>query len=211
MEDELIHQIKLANIHSDIIHRMGGLLLMYYYTSDKIEESYDTIKWYDKDDIKRNNKDRMKETARMLNGYKSNLHELMIIGISKAAEDLLYEYNDNFELEVDFWKNCKRFEYFKEMGIIRNLNNCIKHSKGAIQRGIKSSDYLIDEIGYPEGSKVKELEIDIEDFIFKSFLFQMDIFWKTQEKENPYLKFKEDYNWLRKKLIPNFIELYTRA
>lgn len=124
-----IEQINLSRIHFDIIHRMGSLLFMFSATTEKIEESSETIQWYKEGDSRRDNKDRMKETGRMLNGYRDNLEELMIIGISKAVEDLIFEYDDTFDVKVNFWNNLKRFEFYHEMTIIRNLNNCIKHSK----------------------------------------------------------------------------------
>lgn len=199
-----IEQMHLARIHFDIIHRMGSLLLMFCATTDKIEESSETIQWYKKRDSRRDNKDRMKETARMLNGFRDNLEELMIIGISKAVEDLIFEYGDAFNEKVNFWK-LKRFEYYHEMTVIRNLNNCIKHSKGVLKRGEKGNDYLIDEIGLSENAKVKTLHIEIEDYLLKSFLFQMDVFWRSQGKDNPFMEYKDDSKKLKEILIPDFI------
>lgn len=200
-----IKQVHLSRIHFDIIHRMGSLLFMFCATTEKIEESSETIQWYKKGDSRGDNKYRMKETGRMLNGYRDNLEELMIIGISKAVEDLIFEYDDTFDVKVNFWESLKRFEFYHEMKIIRNLNNCIKHSKGILKRGEKGNDYLIDEIGFIEDEKVKNLHIDIVDYLLKSFLFQMDIYWKSQQKDNPFLKYKNNSDKLKEILIPDFI------
>ena len=76
--------------------------------------------------------------------------------------------------------------FFTEMKSIRNLNNCIKHSKGIIKRGHPSNDYLIDEANFDENSKIEYLDLNLEKFIYQNFSFQMSVFWDNDERDNPY-------------------------
>lgn len=195
-----------ANIHFDIIHRLGSLLLMFTATKNKIEEFQNEIPYYNKNDSHSTNKHRMKETGRMFNGYRQKLNELIIIGISKSTEDLLFDIEDKLNNKISFWKDCNGFDYYKEMKTLRNLNNCIKHSNGIIKRGGSSSNYLIENDGFKENSKIDYLELDLNKFIFQSFIFQMEIFWDNDERDNPYKQIKDDSEEIRKILIPEFIE-----
>jgi hypothetical protein len=196
-----------ATTHFDIIHRLGSLLLMYTATKDKIDVFHTEIQWYNKDDNHRGNKDRMKETSRMLSGYRQKLNELIIIGIAKSLEDTLYDMKEKLNDDIDFWKDCEDFICYNEMKILRNLSNCIKHSKGIIQRGHISNDYLIDNAGFTENSKIDNLDLDLEKYIMQSFLFQMEIFWNKDLRDNPYIDIKDDKKSIRKVLIPAFIEI----
>jgi hypothetical protein len=206
MDDKFLESMNRAMIHFDILHRLGGLLLMYRTTNSKMEEFQDGIKWYDKEDDRRANKDRMKETGRMLNGYRQNIDELTIIGIAKSIEDLLFDFEDVLSQKINFWKDCDDYDFFKEMKIIRNINNCIKHSKGIIKRGHPSNDYLIDEANFDENSKIGYLDLDLEKFIYQSFSFQMSLFWDNDLRNNPYKDIKENYTKIKEILIPSFME-----
>ncbi|WP_339726678.1 hypothetical protein, partial [Maribacter stanieri] len=128
MDNNLIEYTNRAMIHFDILHRLGGLLLMYRTTNSKMQKFQEGIQWYDDKDNRRANKDRMKETGRMLNGYRQNINELTIIGIAKSIEDLFFDFEDVLGKKLNFWKDCDDCDYFTEMKTIRNLNNCIKHS-----------------------------------------------------------------------------------
>jgi hypothetical protein len=196
-----------ATTHFDIIHRLGSLLLMYTATKDKIDVFHTEIQWYNKDDNHRGNKDRMKESSRMLSGYRQKLNELIIIGIAKSLEDTLYDMKEKLNDDINFWKDCEDFICYNEMKILRNLNNCIKHSKGIIKRGHTSNDYLIDNAGFTENSKIDNLDLDLEKYIMQSFLFQMEIFWNKDLRDNPYIDIKDDKKSIRKILIPDFIEI----
>lgn len=195
-----------AAIHFDIIHRLGSLLLMFTVTKNKIEDFQNEVSWYNKNDSRSTNKHRMKETGRMLNGYRQNLNELIVIGIAKSIEDLLFDFEDKLNYEINFWKDCNGYDYYNEMKTLRNLNNCIKHSKGIIKRGQGSNDYLIDIAGFRENSIINYLELDLEKYIFQSFSFQMDIFWSKDVRANPYKELKDESEKIRKILIPEFIE-----
>ncbi|MDD7887015.1 hypothetical protein [Flavivirga sp. 57AJ16] len=195
-----------ANIHFNIIHRLGSLLLMYCVTNEKIDDFPNDVNWYNKDDVRSTNKHRMKETSRMMHGYRKNLNELTIIGLAKTIEDLINDLRDYLNVDVSFWNDCEGFIFFEEMKIIRNLNNCIKHSKGIIKRGHPANDYLIDIAGFNENSAVESLSLDIEKYIYNSFSFQMDLFWSTDKRNNPYDVIKNEYKKIRHQLIPEFIE-----
>ncbi|QIJ89376.1 hypothetical protein C7H62_1567 [Mesoflavibacter sp. HG96] len=205
MTEEFLRYVDRANVHFDIIHRLGSLLLMYRTTNSKMQEFQDGIKWYDENDNHRANKDRMKEAVRMLNGYRQNINELTIIGIAKSIEDLIFDFEDILNQKIHFWNDCERYDYFTQMKIIRNLNNCIKHSKGLIKKGHPSNDYLIDEAGFEENSKIEDLNLDLETYIYQNFSFQMDVFWANDERENPYKNIKENHPKIREILIPSFI------
>ncbi|MFD0991637.1 hypothetical protein [Tenacibaculum geojense] len=179
---------------------------MYTATKDKIDVFHTEIQWYDKDDNHRGNKDRMKETSRMLSGYRQKLNELIIIGIAKSLEDTLYDMKEKLNNDINFWKDCEDFMYYNEMKKLRNLNNYIKHSKGIIKRGHPSNDYLIDNAGFTENSKIDNLNLNLEKYIMQSFLFQMEIFWNKDLRDNPYTGIKDDEKSIRKILIPEFIE-----
>ena len=100
-------------IHFDILHRLGGLLLMYRTTNNKMQEFQKGIKWYDKKDNRRSNKNRMKETGRMLNGYyRQNIGELTIIGIAKSIEDLFFDFEDVLGQKINFWNDCDSYDFF---------------------------------------------------------------------------------------------------
>jgi hypothetical protein len=206
-DEKFIEFINQANIHFGIIHRVGSLLLMYSLTEDKLNEFSNEVVWYDKNDTRADNKHRMKETGRMLNGYRQCTKELIIIGLAKTIEDLLYDIEDKFQLKLNFLTDFEGCNCYEEMRIIRYLNNCIKHNKGKIERGNSSGNYLIDNAGFEEGSNINDIEIDVEDFILKSFVFQMDIFYKQTNKENPYLKSKDKYDDIKTILIPSFIKI----
>jgi len=179
---------------------------MYRTTNSKMQEFQDGIKWYDEKDNHRANKDRMKETSRMLSGYRQNIDELTIIGIAKSIEDLLFDLEDVLSQKIHFWNDCKNYDYFTQMKTIRNLNNCIKHSKGIIKRGHPSNDYLIDEAKFEENSKIEHLNLDLEKYIYQNFSFQMDIFWDKDERDNPFKNIKENHTKIKEILIPSFMD-----
>lgn len=194
-----------ANVHFDIIHRIGSLFLMITLTENKLEEFSESGQWYDKNDSRLANKHRMKEMGRMINGYRQNIQELSIIGLAKSIEDLLYDMKHKLSLNINFWKDCNEYNYYEEMKIIRNLNNCIKHNKGIIQAGNDSSNYLINVAGFENQTVISRLEINLEEYAMKCFIFQMDMFWIQTKKENPYLDIKNQYNKIKTILIPDFI------
>ena len=206
MTDKVLESMNRAMIHFDISHRLGGLLLMYRTTKSKMKEFQDGIKWYDKEDNRRANKDRMKETGRMLNGYRQNIDELTIIGIAKSIEDLLFDFEDVLGKKINFWKDCDSYDFFTEMKTIRNLNNCIKHSKGIIKRGHSANDYLIDEANFEENSKINSLNLNLEKFIYQNFSFQMDLFWDNDLRDNPFKNIKDNNDMIKEILIPSFME-----
>jgi len=207
MDNNLIEYTNRAMIHFDILHRLGGLLLMYRTTNSKMQKFQEGIQWYDDKDNRRANKDRMKETGRMLNGYRQNINELTIIGIAKSIEDLFFDFEDVLGKKLNFWKDCDDCDYFTEMKTIRNLNNCIKHSKGIIKRGHPSNDYLIDEAEFEENLKIGYLNLDLEKYIYQSFSFQMSLFWNNDKRDNPFKNINENYEKIREILIPSFMEI----
>jgi hypothetical protein len=196
-----------ANIHFDIIHRIGSLTLMISLTESKLEEFSGNGQWYDKNDTRLANKHRMKEMGRMIGGYRQNIQELSIIGLAKTIEDLLYDLKDKLDLNINFWKDCNEYNHYEEMKIIRSLNNCIKHNKGIICSESNSGKYLENIAGFESGTIISSLQIDLEKYAMQCFLFQMDIFWKQIEKENPYVGIKDKYDEIKKILIPAFINL----
>ena len=204
-EEKFLDFSNRASIHSDIIYRTGCLLLMFSITEKKLDEFSDQIPWYDENDSRSSNKHRMKETGSIINGYNKNLRELTIIGLAKIFEDLIFDIQDKLKITIDFWKNCDDFSFYEEMKIIRHLNNCIKHNRGTIIKGSRSSNYLINRAGFSEYADISDLNLDIEKIIMHSFTFQMDMFWKIYEKENRYLGIKDDFISIRKILIPEYI------
>jgi hypothetical protein len=169
-----------------IRHRTGSLLLSYLATSKQIKEMEKSGDWYDSDDSRRNNKDKMKEFGGAVMGYRKYHRELTIIGISKTVEDLIVDLKDYSGNEFKFWKSNLELNHFKAMKYIRQLNNTIKHSRGLIlDDGSISNTYLLKECKVRVNTDIgQSLDIDIEDYIIKAFIFQMDLCKKTLNISN---------------------------
>lgn len=190
-----------------IFQSTGSLLLSYRATNMKIEEVSQKSPWYNEEDDRQTNKHRMKLLGAAVMGYGKFHKELTIIGIAKTIEDLIVNVNEYSELEFDFWKSDLTLVYFDEMKYIRQLNNCIKHSKGIVINDNSSCNkYLIDVKGLSEGTVIGEfLQIDIEEYIFKSFYFQMELAYHALGMENEW-KITDDLKSIESLLIPDIIK-----
>src|SRR5690606_13616975 len=132
-----------------------------------------------------------------------------IISVSKSIEDLLNEMNEDLSNPVSFWEITVNPIYYNYMKMIRNMNNCIKHSSGIVKDNNESSNrYLIDECGIKPGFPLEYYEMDYELMVLKNFLFQFDLSSKLLNFRNPWLDIKEEnIKEVKNFLIPPILKL----
>lgn len=153
---------------------------------DKVEQITEETEWYDPDLPRRVNKLLMKQLGGVRFSYLKFIKEMTIIAISKSIEDLVFDIRELLGVEFDFWNPGFDLRFHEDLKCVRNLNNVIKHSRGII-RDIDNPSHrsLIDDCGFAPESEVEWLDLDIEGYIAKGFVFQVDVISQLTGGEFP--------------------------
>ncbi len=194
--------IKFMSLSGNILRRTQNLFFTYKSLNNSIAHLSNNLKWY-KPTLGHENKYRMKDLGGLLFQYNKSVFESMIFLIEKTIDDLFFDINDVQHEKLEFWKIYENRIYGKDVAILRNINNSIKHSNGIVENQSKSGCHLI-ENGFKADNKIDYHTINLEDYIYKLFVFQMDVICELFKQENKWQhKSKEDLYIM---LIPDFVK-----
>jgi hypothetical protein len=146
---------KYGILVTSLANGIESLYLVWMSTNEKINE-LSRVKWFDENADHGTNKYRMKELGGAVFCYRGKLVELVILGMAKLIEDLIFDLRHVADFKFDFWNPQLTLKKYDNAIIVRSLANVIKHHHSVVSRGSRDGGRLIDEYGFPDGFDIED-------------------------------------------------------
>ena len=213
------NKIKLFQMISQIYPKVGGLLISYKATIEKLKD-LEAHEWYDPELNRSENKHRMKELDSAARGYRTFIIEMSVIAMAKIIEDTIIDIKDVFGVNFNIWSNTT-YTYHVDAKIIRSLNNVIKHNQSRISASnVPSGKYLVDTCGFSEGDTIASIfsgraakQLDVERELFQIYIFLMDLVHDLSNFQKDAVDLKSNFTFEKfsESFIPEFINFKSSS
>lgn len=154
--------------------RINAVLLAYLSNLESLKRLSE-LSWFDENADRSENKHNMKSLGAAKYQVRTHTKEMVLIAMSKTVEGLLNDINEICGLKLEFWKlGHLKPRFYKEVILLRLLNNAIKHQSSRVVSGTKSGNALIEQ-GFTDGEEITDIPIQILDQIKYVYIFLNDL------------------------------------
>ena len=161
-----------------------------------------------------NDKQEMKHLGATISQMEEKFFEYSILGISKMIEDFFNNLNEYAKINLNIWsESINSYHFSKEVRLIRNLGNVIKHDTSIIKsNGSKDSKALFIEYELDDDIPIRYLDIsknskrdEILIFLYKATSFCYEVLQKNNIFNNQNKVLQED------KIVDYMLKFYVHS
>lgn len=138
-------------IVSDLENELGAIALSYIATLERIDLML--TEFWEKGEITgKINRWEKKEVEGTASRYAIFIHEMSMLALAKAVEDVQYDMNERLNMNFDIFKTKMDHPHLLHTRTCKSLSNVSKHNRSLLVEGSsRSADYIIKEWGLNSG------------------------------------------------------------